>query len=133
MFMPRLGQDSFLEMTNAAPIDKAAETILRASSVNETAVRLVSRPSDGGFIQLLGPSIEVLGGTVLADEEGVYPAPAAGKLKAIYGLAGGTSDKYWELGGYTGSAALATGYAWIKIDGTLYKVSSHRWAFRIGP
>ena len=59
---------------------------------------------------------------VLADEEGVYAAPAAGKLKALYGLAAGTSDKYWELGGYTGSAALATGYAWVKIDGTLYKL-----------
>ena len=115
------GQDSFLEMTNAAPIDKAAETILRASAADEVAVRLVSRAS-GGFMQLLGPQIEALAGMVLADEEGVYAAPAAGKLKALYGLAAGTSDKYWELGGYTGSAALATGYAWVKIDGTLYKL-----------
>ena len=84
--------DSFLEMTNAAPIDKAAETILRASAVNEIAVRLVSRPS-GGFMQLLGPQIEALAGMVLADEEGVYAAPAAGKLKALYGLAAGTGEQ----------------------------------------
>ena len=66
--------------------------------------------------------LELVGGVVVTDEAGWGEPPEAGKLRALYGLAGGDSNKFWELGGYTGSAGAGTGYVWVKIDGTLVKI-----------
>ena len=72
-------------------------------------------------MDLRSSTVAVVGGlacTPYDDEVGL----GDGIIWGREGIAAGESQKVWKLGGYTGSAALATGYTWIEINGTLYKI-----------
>ena len=72
-------------------------------------------------MDLRAGTVAVVGGlacTPYDDEVGL----GDGIIWGREGVAAGETQKVWKLGGYTGSAALATGYTWIEINGTLYKI-----------
>jgi hypothetical protein len=115
------GRDSYLALESYAPIDRVSQVTLKAGAANEGVVTVSAGPT-GARVSVSAPEVEIAGGVVVADEVGAYAPPSPGMLKALYGVAAGSSNKFWELGGYTGQTATATGHVWVKIDGVLRKL-----------
>jgi hypothetical protein len=112
------------------------EVIAHGATGNSVAAVLKAAPPGGGpaaevqayvnwdgstRVDLRGSTVAVIGGllcTPYDDEVGLGDGIVYGRE----GVAAGEDQKIWQLGGYTGQAATATGHVWVRIDGVLRKL-----------